>query len=148
MEYDNELAEQPGWWKRNWKWAVPVGGCLTIIILFISVIGIGTFSIINSVKENTNHDEVIARVQSEKEIIELLGEPIETNGIGSYTLDYRNGYRQAKAIVPIKGPDGKAEIYVITTGPKENPVYEQLEVYIFDEDRIIQLLDKAPDDDF
>lgn len=148
MEYDNELAEQPGWWKRNWKWAVPVGGCLTIIILFIAIIGFGAIGIINSVKENTNHDEVIARVQTEKEVTDILGEPIETNGIGSYNISISNGNRSAKAVVPIKGPNGKGEIYVTTTGPKENPVYEQLEVYIFDEDRIIQLLDKAPDDDF
>ncbi|RMB56417.1 hypothetical protein EAX61_14360 [Dokdonia sinensis] len=148
MEYDNELVEQPSWWKRNWKWAVPVGGCLTIIILFITVIGIGAAGIISSVKENTNHDEVLAKVQTEQEVIDALGEPIETNGIGSYNINISNGNRSAKAVVPIKGPKGNGEIYVTTTGPKENLVYEQLEVYIFDEDRIIPLLEVTDDEDF
>ena len=38
---NNELVPQPSWWKRNLKWVVPVGGCLTLIvgaiILFASI---------------------------------------------------------------------------------------------------------------
>ena len=33
-QYDNQLVPRGNWFKRNWKWAVPVG-CLTFFILFM-----------------------------------------------------------------------------------------------------------------
>jgi len=35
----NEHTQQKNWFVRNWLWVVPVGGCLTIILLF--VLGVG-----------------------------------------------------------------------------------------------------------
>jgi len=36
---NNELLPEQGWWKRNWSWAVPVGGCLTVLIIIGVSIG-------------------------------------------------------------------------------------------------------------
>ena len=41
-QYDNQLVPRGNWFKRNWKWAVPVG-CLTFFILFIAFIVGGAF---------------------------------------------------------------------------------------------------------
>ncbi len=136
METQLEVGSTRGWLSYDYH------TCL------YAVIGIGAIGIINSVKENTNHDEVIARVQTEKEVIDTSRRTYRNQRNRQLQHHDFKWNRSAKAVVPIKGPNGKGEIYVTTTGPKENPVYEQLEVYIFDEDRIIQLLDKAPDDDF
>lgn len=139
-DFNNSLIERPNWWKRNWKWFVPVGGCLTLIVIFIVAIGLGAFGIINSVKENTSYDEVLAKVILKSEVAQELGEPIEKNGIGSYKFNYSNGDQTSSAVIPIKGSKGKGEIYVTTTGPKENPVYKKLEVYIEAKDSIITMM--------
>ena len=107
---NNELIEQPSWWKRNWKWALPTGGCLGIVIIFIAVIFFGVSKVVSSVKEQTNYDDVLAQVQQNQQVISVLGEPIEQNGIGSYNISITNGDRSANAVIPIKGPNGEAEI--------------------------------------
>ena len=96
---------------------------------------------VNAVKENTKSDEVLALVQTDERVIEALGEPIESTSIGSYNISFRDGERSANAIIPIKGPNGNGEIYVTTSGEKEDPVYEKLQVYIEEDDRIIDLMD-------
>ncbi len=34
-----ENAQQKSWFGRNWRWVLPVGGCLTVILLFVFGIG-------------------------------------------------------------------------------------------------------------
>ena len=72
-DYNNEIIPQPSWWKRNWKWALPAGGCLTLILVIIAVVGFGAFKVVQNVKENTKYDEVIAKVQTHQEVIDALG---------------------------------------------------------------------------
>ena len=138
--YDNETLPEPSWWKRNRKWALPVGGCLSLIIIVITVIVVGAFGLVESVKENTKYDEVIAKAQSNEAVIDALGTPIDQDGIGSYNISITNGHRTSSATIPIKGPKGKAELYVSTSGKDDNLTYEQIEVYIEYLDQTINLL--------
>jgi len=36
---NNELVPQPSWWKRNWKWVVPVSGCFTVLVIIVIILG-------------------------------------------------------------------------------------------------------------
>ena len=77
---NNEIIEQPSWWKRNWKWALPTGGCLTIIIIVISFIGYGVYKVSSVFSEDSSvfaFGKVIRTVQEHPVIIETLGKPIE-----------------------------------------------------------------------
>ena len=64
------------WWKRNWKWALPSGGCLTILIIIAVIIitSIRTLSKSTSIMEFIN---VVTELQSNVEVAEALGKPIE-----------------------------------------------------------------------
>ena len=69
------------WWKRNWKWALPSGGCLTILIIIAIVIGV-TF---NSLTKSTSiiaYINVVTELQANKEVAEALGKPIEIRDEG------------------------------------------------------------------
>jgi len=134
------LQEQRSWWQRNWKWAVPAGGCLTLIIIVMVAIGIGAFGLVEKIKENTDYDGVIAMVQTNEQVIEVLGTPIEQDGIGSYNISINNGDRTSGAVLPIKGSKGKGVLYVTTSGKKDHIIYEQLEVYLENKDTTINLL--------
>jgi hypothetical protein len=64
------------WWKRNWKWALPSGGCLTILIIIAVIAGI-TF---NSFAKSTSiiaYINVITELQASTEVAQALGKPIE-----------------------------------------------------------------------
>ena len=47
-----EFQEQT-WWQRNWKWAVPSGGCLLIVICIVSFVGYGVYKAVDTISENT-----------------------------------------------------------------------------------------------
>lgn len=64
------------WWKRNWKWALPSGGCLTILIIIAIIIGV-TF---NSLAKSTSivaYINVVTELQANAEVAQALGKPIE-----------------------------------------------------------------------
>lgn len=137
---NNELIPEQSWWKRNWKWALPTGGCLTLIVIVVVAIGIGAFGLVEKIKENTDYDGVIAMAQTNEQLIEELGTPIEQDGIGSYKISFKNGNRTSNAVIPIKGPKGKGAIHITTSGKKDPIIYEQLDVYLENKDITIDLL--------
>ncbi len=40
--YDNQLLPKESWFKRNWKWIVPID-CLSFVILFFGLLIGGAF---------------------------------------------------------------------------------------------------------
>ena len=136
----NELETEPrSWWSRNWKWVVPLGGCFTIIIGGILLLGTAIFGFFSSVKSSSGVDEAMQLAQQNSEVIELLGEPIEENGIGSYSVNINNGFKTSEATIPLKGPKGEATLHIKSRGSDDNKVYEIFELQIDDTGELIDL---------
>ncbi|MEP0263124.1 cytochrome c oxidase assembly factor Coa1 family protein [Dokdonia sp.] len=75
-----EQEIQQSWWKRNWKWALPTGGCLTILIVVFSIIGFGAYKVFNELSNDTSalaFVKVVMEVQKNKEVANALGKPID-----------------------------------------------------------------------
>jgi hypothetical protein len=138
---NNELIEEPSWWKRNWKWVIPVGGCFTIIILFMALIGAGIFGVSKMFTGSEPYTYALEQVQSNEQVIELLGEPIETNGIMQGSINFSNNEGNANISIPIKGPNGEGKIYVVGEKRNDTWTYSELEVRINNE--VINLLDEG-----
>lgn len=71
---------QQSWWKRNWKWALPTGGCLTILIVVFSIIGVGAYKVFNEISNDTSalaFVKVVMEVQKNKDVANALGKPID-----------------------------------------------------------------------
>lgn len=139
MENQNELIDQPSWWKRNWKWAVPVGGCMTIIIVGIIFIAVGAYTFASKIKDASGSDAALIEAQSNQELIAILGEPIESNGFGSFNVSIKDGTKTANSTTPIKGPNGEATINIVTRGEGDDKVYEVYNVTINGSDQVIEL---------
>lgn len=142
-------GDQRGWFSRNWKWAVPTGGCLLIIVLivvFFSTLFVGVSSLF---KESVPYQEALTRAQQNEWVIEALGEPIETTGMISGNVHYEGNGGQAQLSIPIKGPKGNGTIKVDANKQGDTWTYDQLEVVIDGEEEHIQLLeDTSSDEDF
>ena len=145
MTDQNELIEQKSWWKRNWKWVVPTGGCLTLIILFIAFIGTIFFGATKMLSGSEPYQDSVAKAQNNEQVIELLGEPIETDGFMQGSINYSNDDGDADIRIPIKGPNGEGTIYVV--GEKRNDVwtYSEQEVRIDKNNEVIDLLNEGLD---
>lgn len=139
MDNQNELVEKRSWWKRNWKWAAPVGGCLTIIIVGIVLIIGGVFAFANKIKTASGSDEALSEVQTNQEVIAVLGEPIESDGFGNFNISFNDGEKRTNVTTPIKGPNGTGVIHIITSGEDDEKVYEVYNVTIDGSDQVIEL---------
>jgi hypothetical protein len=115
-------------------------GCLTLIILFILGI-VGVFSIIANSEPNQQAVDIASK---NSKIIEALGEPIEKYGIptGEMTYNSDSGSR-VDFRIPIKGPRGKAILFVKGAKTDDKWVYETLYVIIKETKEEINLLDKS-----
>ena len=139
----SEHIPQKSWFGRNWIWAVPLGGCLTLIVLFIFGIGATIFGVSKLLTNSNPYKYAIEQAATDARVIEILGEPVETTGLMQGNISTTNNSGKANFTIPLKGPNGKGS--VTTKGTKEDGIwtYEELYVLIKETNEKINLLDKA-----
>jgi len=66
---------RPNWWKRNWKWFVPLG-CFSIALLFVVFVGSVVVIVFSAVKSTDVYKDALTRAKSHPAVIEALGSPV------------------------------------------------------------------------
>ncbi|WP_299548243.1 cytochrome c oxidase assembly factor Coa1 family protein [Seonamhaeicola sp.] len=137
-----EEIKQKSWFGRNWLWVVPVGGCLTLIVL--AVLGIGTLfvGVSKMFTSSAPYEYALSEASNNTEVIAALGEPIESDGIISGNISLKNNDGEANFSIPIKGSYGTGSITVIGTKTDGEWHYESLYVTIKGTQESINLLKK------
>jgi len=103
-------ARNRGWWSRNWKWAVP-GGVLVLVLLLAAAPVMLFMLISGQVKSSEVYVEALSAARSDADLTEDIGKPIE-DGLfpgGSFQISGPSGY--AEISIPISGPRGSATVY-------------------------------------
>ena len=98
---NNELVSQPSWWKRNWKWVVPVGGCFVLIIGAILLVASLYFGVSKVMEDSQPYEYALELINNDEQLLEVLGSPIEKDGMFQGNISWKNGDKNAKIIVPI-----------------------------------------------
>ncbi len=110
----NELIEQKSWWKRNWKWFVPVSGILLILIsIFISSGMVGTSTdLVQAYADTELYNQAVEKVKSDKRVTDLLGEikPIDKLAILEGHVEYSNDNKTVNSSIRLVGTNGKASM--------------------------------------
>jgi len=138
-------TQKKSWFKRNWPWVVPVGGCLTLIVIFFVFIGTAIFGVSKMFTGSEPYKDGLDKVQRDEYVVQQLGEPIETNGIMSGSLKLENDEGTVDISIPIKGPDGEGKLFIV--GSKENDQWTYSEMYVIIEEtneQVDLLWDKDP----
>lgn len=135
-----EEHQQKGWFARNWLWFVPVSGCLIVIVGILVVAGGLVWGVSNMVSDSDAYQVAMEQAQNNQMVVDLLGEPIEKNGMTSANIQWNNGTKTSELGIPIKGPEGEAIIYVEGIAKGEKWEYQVMEVYVADTDTTIDLL--------
>ncbi|MCO4821239.1 MAG: hypothetical protein KC469_04170 [Flavobacteriaceae bacterium] len=138
-----EHTKQKNWLGRNWPWLIPVGGCFTVILLFIFGLGAVIFGVTNAVKNSTPYEYAFERAETNLEVKNALGNNIDTQGVLSGNISLNNNGGEVDFMIPIQGSKGEGEIYVLGKKIDGEWVYEKLYVRIKDTGEEINLLDKA-----
>lgn len=142
---NNELVEYPNWWKRNWKWAVPVGGCLSLIVVFIVFIGSIFYGVTAVLEESQPYEYALETINQDEEITNTLGSPILKDGMIQGSYNNSNGIKTADMKIPVSGPKGSGTLFVKATGEDDNWTYNEIRVEIKDDESIDLLHEKLED---
>ncbi|WP_350286476.1 cytochrome c oxidase assembly factor Coa1 family protein [uncultured Croceitalea sp.] len=137
---NNELVPQPSWWKRNWKWVVPLGGCLTVIVFAIVLFTSIYFGVTKIMEDSKPYVHAFELINNDEQLIELLGSPIAKDGAVQGNIDWINGNKSAQMSIPISGPKGSGTLFINATGKGETWNYHEIRVEINEQE--INLLEK------
>src|SRR5687767_2522882 len=104
--------QRPGWWRRNWKWFVPVT-LLSLLVLAVGAVALIVTLVFGSIKSSTPYTKALAQAKTDPAVIAELGEPIEAGWYvtGNISTSGRNG--NADLRIPISGPNKSGTLHVI-----------------------------------
>ena len=139
------MENQKSWFSRNWIWAVPGCGCLGVILVIVFGVGATFFGIRNFVKNSTPYEYAVAQATTNLDVIEILGDPVETDGVMSGDISIQNKGGNANFTVPIKGFNGLGTLVVSAERFDGKWVYEDLYVIIKETQERINLLEQTLD---
>ncbi len=135
-----EDYKRKSWFSRNWGWVLG-GGCLTLIVIFGLIVGGIIFKVADAVKESETYTYAYTKTLKNERVIEFLGEPIETDGIGNTSYNYINGSTTVDLTIPIKGSKNEGNIFVSAEKINDEWIYKSLFVRIDGETEMIDLSD-------
>lgn len=138
-------VQRKSWFARNWGWVLG-GGCLTIIIIGILVVVGVVATVSNSITGSEPYTYAYEKAIDNNFVKQYIGEPIETNGIGSTDYNFSNGVSTTNLNIPIKGPKAEGVIVVDAEKIDDEWVYKQLYFLGDTETEIINLLDAVESD--
>src|SRR6266480_2425191 len=102
------------WWKRNWKWFVPLG-CFTMALLFLVFVGSILVIVFSAMKSTDVYRDALARAKTDPAVIEALGSPMKNGFLVSGNTNVNGASGESNLAIPISGPKGKGTIYVSAT---------------------------------
>ncbi|MFP4844760.1 cytochrome c oxidase assembly factor Coa1 family protein [Winogradskyella sp. PE311] len=140
-----EDYKEKSWFARNWGWVLG-GGCLSIILIVVLAVGGIIYKVADAVAESEPYTYALAKTMENEKVIDFLGEPIETNGIGNTSFNYKNGTSTAELTIPIKGPKDEGSIIVNAEKINDEWAYNLLYVKIDGETERINLLESKKED--
>jgi hypothetical protein len=105
---------RPNWWKRNWKWFVPLG-CFSIAVLFVIFVGSVVVIVFSAIKSTDVYKDALARAKAHPAVIEALGSPIKQGFLVSGNTNVNGASGEANLSIPVSGPKGNGTIYVAAT---------------------------------
>lgn len=102
---------QPGWWQRNWKWAVPVlVGFFGL--LFLAAIGLFFYGLVSMIGSSDVAMEAKRRAMQDARVVQALGQPVEPGWFiqGNQQVNGPNG--TASLQIPLEGPKAEGDLYI------------------------------------
>ncbi|MGO2358612.1 MAG: cytochrome c oxidase assembly factor Coa1 family protein [Mesonia sp.] len=130
----DELIEQKSWWKKNWKWFLPVSMLILILtaVLFSSGIGGITNNYAQAYSDQELYQDALEHVKSNSRVIEVLGEiePIDKLTILEGEVQYSNNNQRVNSTIRIVGSKGKARMDILANRMHGKWNYETIKLRI------------------
>ena len=105
-------VQKRSWWHRNWKWVIPVG-CLVPIIICGGGAALFMSLILGTMKSSEAYGQSLAQVKADTAIQAALGTPVEAGFMvwGNVSLEGSSGH--AELSYSVSGPDDSGQVFTI-----------------------------------
>lgn len=142
---DNELIKEQNWWKRNWKWLVPV-----VIIVFV----IGTISTLiangnaadfaQTYSDPSLYENAVERAKQNPRVVEVLGnlEPIDKLAVLEGNALYSNNNTSVELTLRVKGSKEKGKMDILAHKVSGKWEYDKIDIRIKKTGEEIIILEK------
>ena len=87
-------------------------GCLVPVLCIAGFVLAIFYFVMGVVKESDAYKKALARTQENPAVIEAIGSPISQTGIVSGNSHVNGATGEANLSIPLRGPKGKATLYV------------------------------------
>ncbi len=133
---------KPGWFSRNWKWAVPLG-CLGTMVMFVGFIAAIFVVIMGAMRASDAYQIAMSRARQHPAVVDALGEPIEGGWFVSGNISVSGASGEADLSVPLSGPQGSGTLYVVADKVAGEWIFERMEVAFADSGERVNLLPRT-----
>ncbi|MEP6907383.1 MAG: cytochrome c oxidase assembly factor Coa1 family protein [Pseudoxanthomonas sp.] len=108
------IARPAGWWKRHWKWAVPVLAALALT-LFAGFILLVVSAVFGMIKSSDAYQGAMRQLRSSPAAATALGAPIREGWFPMGNIKINGPSGEANLQIPVSGPKGKGDLFVEAT---------------------------------
>lgn len=92
-------------------WLIAVG-CLGALVVFGALAAVVYGLVRTAMRSSEPYQVAVARAKANTELVAALGQPIEEGSLPSGSISTSGGSGAANLTIPIKGPNGKATVFV------------------------------------
>ncbi|HET6602852.1 MAG TPA: cytochrome c oxidase assembly factor Coa1 family protein [Xanthomonadaceae bacterium] len=132
-------SQAPGWFQRNWKWAVPVG-CLTMLLVALLFVFMLMVVVFGAMRSSDVHEQAVAMARAHPGVTAALGTPIEEGFFVSGNINVSGPSGEAQLAIPLSGPMDSGTLYVEATRSTGLWRYQLLQLEVEADGRRIDLL--------
>jgi cytochrome oxidase complex assembly protein 1 len=104
----------PNWWHRNWKWAVPVG-CVLPVLICGGIITAILALVFGTIKASEPYNHALQAAGANARVAAILGGSPNPGTFPSGSINLNNDAGNADLSIPVSGPKGSGTIHVIAT---------------------------------
>lgn len=107
-------VSERNWLGRNWKWFVPLLGCMGLTFL-IGLVALVVALVVGAMRSSDVYNGAVARAKLDPSVVLALGTPIGEGWFVTGNIQMSGSSGHADFSIPIHGPKGAATIYAIAT---------------------------------
>ncbi len=140
--YNNEVIREKSWFKRNWKWVIPTGGCLTLLIIGGLIIGTLVYKVSDAIGSSNYQERTLEKVNLNEKAIELLGAPIKKSGVLNQQFNFDSNTKGTSLEVEytVSGSKKEGILYIDAKVKGKEITYNRLYIIVNDTREKIDLL--------
>jgi hypothetical protein len=146
---DNELIIKQSWFKKNWKWFLPITLVLFLLLFgFIVKLSIdeNVTEIIQAYSDKSLYENAIKKANSNNRVLIVIGEiePIDKLALLEGNAIYSNNNNSVELSFRVKGKIGKGKMDISAYKVKNQWHYKNISIRVKKPEEKIQILKDTP----